>query len=280
MMLSIKKVSKFYTRKDNSPLTALKNINLKIKKNEFISLLGPSGCGKSTLLSILAGLKKPSQGKILINNQTLEKTSTKCGVVFQDDALFPWLNVIDNVSFGLVNNGMSKEKAHEKAMTYIKKVHLSKFINSYPHQLSGGMKQRVAIARALVMEPDLLLMDEPFGALDEQTRFMLQNELQKIWLESKTTIVFVTHNIREAVKLSDRIAVFSAQPGKIKKVFTVQAAHPRDKSNNYLLNLENKILDLLKIELKKVMKEEIGDEYDFEKSNFYNNSDSTLGGNI
>ncbi|TDX44488.1 ABC transporter ATP-binding protein [Orenia marismortui] len=279
-MITIKNIHKKFRQKDGSDLTVLKNINFKIQEGEFISLLGPSGCGKSTLLNIIAGLESTSSGKILVENKEINGPGSDRGVVFQEAALFPWLSVLDNVKFGLKNANIKENQIEKQALKYISKVHLSKFQDSYPHQLSGGMRQRAAIARALAMNPKILLMDEPFGALDEQTRMMLQYELQKIWLESKKTILFVTHNIREAVQLSDRIVVFGTQPGRIKEIFEVKAARPRKENKGYLLELENRILAVLKEEIEKVMKEEMGDAYNFEEGSLPWDPNRNMGSHI
>ncbi|WP_035571303.1 ABC transporter ATP-binding protein [Halonatronum saccharophilum] len=279
-MLKIEKIQKSFKQKDGSNLQVLKDINLDIKEGEFISLLGPSGCGKSTLLNIIAGLENPSSGSILVEGNEISGAGSDRGVVFQDAALFPWLNVFDNVAFSLKEKGLKKDEVERIAIDNIKKVHLSKFKDSYPHQLSGGMRQRVAIARALAMNPKILLMDEPFGALDEQTRLMLQYELQKIWMETKKTIIFVTHNIREAVQLSDKIVIFGTQPGNVKETFEVKAARPRQMNKGYLVHLEDKILDILKEEIEKVMKEEMGDEYNFEESSLPWDPTRDMGSNI
>ncbi|KXS42749.1 MAG: NitT/TauT family transport system ATP-binding protein, partial [Candidatus Frackibacter sp. T328-2] len=169
-MLKIEQIHKSFEQKDGSKLKVLEDINLEIKEGEFVSLLGPSGCGKSTMLNIIAGLEDSTSGQVLVEDEPVTEPDSQRGVVFQDSALFPWLTILDNVKFGLKDKELTSKEAEERTLKYIKKVHLTKFIDSYPHQLSGGMKQRVAIARALAMNPKILLMDEPFGALDEQTR--------------------------------------------------------------------------------------------------------------
>jgi len=195
----------------------LDNVNLLINKGEFICITGPSGCGKSTLLNIIAGLESASCGRVILNDSVVKDAGIDRAVVFQESALFPWLTVIDNVEFGMKMAGIKKEERKRRAMEYLKMVHLRKFKDSYIHQLSGGMRQRVALARALAIDSQVLLMDEPFSALDSQTRGILQLELQRIWMETKKTIIFVTHNIEEAVVLADRVVVMSANPGKIKR---------------------------------------------------------------
>ena len=258
-LLQIKEINQEFKQKNSKNNKVLKNINLNIKKEEFITFIGPSGCGKSTLLHIIAGLIKPSSGKILINNKEISNPDSNRVMVFQDSALFPWLSVIENVSFGLKEKNLSKNEIYNKSLNQLKAVNLAEFKDAYPHQLSGGMKQRAAIARALVLEPKILLMDEPFGALDEQTRLILQEELMNIFKQSKNTIIFVTHNIREAVKLSDRIIVFSDTPASIVEDIKIKEAQPRNIENQSLIKIEKKILNLLKSEVQTV-----GDK-DYEK---------------
>lgn len=249
-MLEISKVSKYFEQENSEKLIALENINLEIEAKEFVSFIGPSGCGKSTLLNILAGLINPSRGQIKLSNKVIKKPGNDRVMVFQEAALFPWLTVIENVLFGLKLKNISKENAYQRALKQLQAVQLANFKDAYPHQLSGGMKQRVAIARALVLDPEILLMDEPFGALDEQTRLMLQQQLIELWQQTEKTIVFVTHNISEAVKLSDRIIVFGSNPGRIIEEFKITRSHPRQRENPELIKLENKILKLLKKEIK------------------------------
>jgi NitT/TauT family transport system ATP-binding protein len=215
-MITVDGVSKIYA----GGVEALASTNLEIPSGEFVCLLGPSGCGKSTLLNMLAGFEQPSTGSV----RTLGKTA----VVFQEAALFPWRTVCDNVAFGLQMQGVGKRERHEKAMAALEQVHLARFASAYPHELSGGMKQRAAIARALVLEPDILLMDEPFGALDAQTRAMLQEELRTLWERTRSTVVFVTHSLNEALVLADRILLFSTGPGRIIGDYPIDAPRPRD----------------------------------------------------
>lgn len=257
----LKNVHKEFQSKDHAPTVALDDVTLTVKKGEFVSLLGPSGCGKSTLLNIVAGLEKESSGTLLVNAQPVKGPGNDRIVVFQESGLFPWMTVLDNVMYGLLVKKVPKEQAKKRASEWLQKVHLGKFAHSMPHELSGGMKQRVAIARALVMDPEILLMDEPFAALDEQTRMVLHKELEKLWRETGKTIIFVTHNIREAVVLSDRIVLMKTRPGGIKNIFPVQAARPRVSSDSVLIHLENKILTELEQEMEKVLKEELGDDY-------------------
>ena len=201
-------------------VTALQAVSLEIPQGEFVSLLGPSGCGKSTLLAMLAGLDAPTDGRTTVEGRV--------GMVFQEAALFPWRSIRDNVAFGLEMQGVSRTERNERAADLLRRVHLSRFANAFPHELSGGMRQRAAIARALATEPDVLLMDEPFGSLDAQTRSLLQEELLTLWQGSGRTVVFVTHSLDEALLLSDRIVLLSARPGRVIGDYRVSAARPRD----------------------------------------------------
>lgn len=224
-------VCKIFETKDNNgnkeKTVVLDDFNLEVKKGEFLAILGPSGCGKSTFLSILAGLARQDTGRVLIAGNPVTGTGQNRGVVFQGYALFPWLTVLENIQVGLEIRGLSKKEREPIAREYLALVGLQDFANRYPQQLSGGMKQRVAIARALAYDPDVLLMDEPFAALDAQTRELLQLELLKIWEDSRKTIVFVTHSIDEAVFMADRVAVMQAHPGKVKKIIDVNLPRPR-----------------------------------------------------
>ena len=201
-------------------MVALNGIDLDIMENEFICVVGPSGCGKSTLLNIIAGLLPATSGAVYVDGKKVEGTGTERGVVFQQYALFPWLTVLKNVMFGLKLKGMNDAQAREIAMKYIKMVELEEFVDAYPKELSGGMKQRVAIARAYAVQPEVLLMDEPFGALDAQTRTQLQSELTKTWQEEKKTCFFITHDVEEAVILATKVIIMSARPGRIKRLWT------------------------------------------------------------
>jgi NitT/TauT family transport system ATP-binding protein len=226
-MLTVENLNKNYVSR-GSETAALVNIDLRIEEGEFICLLGPSGCGKSTLLKIIAGLIPATSGRIAINGEPVSGPGPERAVVFQDYALFPWMNVRDNVEFGLEARKLPVAERHEISSRLLKVVGLSDFADRFPHHLSGGMKQRVSIARALAVDPSLLLMDEPFGALDAQTRHVLQDELLRIWREYRKTVVFVTHSIEEAIYLSDRIVVMTARPGRVKQIVTVPEARPRD----------------------------------------------------
>ena len=208
-------------------VTALKNIHFNVHRREFICVIGPSGCGKSTLIRILAGLETPSQGQILLNGEAVSGPGPDRGMVFQGYTLFPWLTVKRNVMFGLLQSGHSRDSAERDALQWIDLVGLEKFANAYPHQLSGGMKQRVAIARALANQPKILLMDEPFGALDAQTRARMQKYLLDIWQNIDVTILFITHDLDEAIYLADRILVLKANPGEVAEVIEVPVPLPR-----------------------------------------------------
>ena len=211
----------------NGPVTALKNINLNIHKREFVCVIGPSGCGKSTLIRILAGLEQPSSGQVLLNGEPVTKPGPERGMVFQGYTLFPWLSVKENIMFGLRESGYDKSAAEQEARQWIDLIGLARFENSYPNQLSGGMKQRVAIARALANRPKVLLMDEPFGALDAQTRAKMQAYLLEIWKNIDITVFFITHDLDEAVYLADRILVLKANPGEIQELVEVPVPQPR-----------------------------------------------------
>ncbi len=202
-------------------LLALGGVDLSINKGEFVSIVGPSGCGKSTFLDLVGGLSKPSEGSISIDGKPVTGPGLDRGIVFQQYALFPWRTAIENVEFGLENQKVEKKERAEIAKKYLSLVGLGGFEDRYPYELSGGMKQRVAIARALAYDPDILLMDEPFGALDAQTREILQGELLRIWEETHKTVLFITHSIDEAVFLSDKVAIMTARPGLIKKLVDI-----------------------------------------------------------
>ena len=231
-------VKKFNGR--NGEMVALNGVDMDIHENEFICVVGPSGCGKSTLLNIIGGLETPTEGKVLVDGAEVTGPGPDRGIVFQQYALFPWLTVIKNVMFGLKLKGMSDEAAREVAMKYIKMVELEEFVNAYPKELSGGMKQRVAIARAYAVQPEVLLMDEPFGALDAQTRTQLQSELIKTWQEEKKTCFFITHDVEEAVILATKVIIMSARPGRIKKIVDINLPYPRTQE----MKMELRFLDL------------------------------------
>lgn len=213
---------------ENSKLVALKDVQIGIRGGEFFSIVGPSGCGKSTLLYILAGLIHYAEGSALINGKEIHKPALDRGIIMQQYALFPWRTVQKNVEFGLESKRVPKRKRTQIAAEFIDLVGLSDFANRYPYELSGGMKQRVAIARALAYDPEVLLMDEPFAAVDEQTRSLLHEELLRVWETTRKTIVFVTHSIDEAIFLSDRVAVMTASPGTVRKIVDIELERPRN----------------------------------------------------
>ena len=232
--VQIKGVEKVYEGR-NGKTVALNGVDLDIYDNEFICVVGPSGCGKSTLLNILAGLHDPSAGEVLVDGVKVDGTGVDRGVVFQQYALFPWLTVKKNVEFGLkLRKDLTLQQRDEIAMKYIKMVGLEKFVDSYPKELSGGMKQRVAIARAYAVNPSILLMDEPFGALDAQTRTQLQTELLRTWEEEQKTCFFITHDVEEAILLASRVVVMSARPGRIKDVIDIDIPYPRNQETKML----------------------------------------------
>jgi len=262
MQVDVQHVSKSF-RQHGASIEVLRDISLTIQDGEFACLLGPSGCGKSTIVHLIAGLERPTQGRVLVDGQPIDGPDPQRTVIFQDAALFPWLDVLGNVEFGLRMAGMNQRRRRDRAIEYLRLVHLSKFIHAFPHQLSGGMKQRVAIARALALQPQVLLMDEPFAALDAQTRAVLQNELLEIWELARPTILFVTHNVREATGLADRVYVISSRPGRIRDVQAIAVPRPRHAENPLLLALQRRILDLLGEEVEKVLQDELGEQVHF-----------------
>jgi len=248
--LEAKNIVKYFSH-DSHELKALGGINLKIESGDFVCLVGPSGCGKSTFLRIVAGLEQPDEGQIIFDGHPVTETGPERIMVFQEGALFPWLKVQDNVEFGLKMAGISKEERAKISHRYLDMMQLTKFADSFTYQLSTGMKQRVAIARALVMDPDVLLMDEPFAALDAQTRDLLLLEMQLIWEKTKKTILFVTHNVVEAAVLGTKVVVFSNRPSIIKKEFTNDSPSPRTSDDESLVKLQQDILLELRPEVKK-----------------------------
>lgn len=242
--IKIERVVKRFSQQDAEDIVALSGIDLEIKAGEFVSLIGASGCGKSTLLRLIAGLSRADEGTLYIDAEEIVKSSYERGLVFQNPMLFPWLNVYHNVAFGLKARNVYKQNKAE-VDEFIDLVGLSSFHNAYPHQLSGGMAQRVSLARALVNQPKVLLLDEPLGALDAFTRMNMQDELIRIWQERKTTMIMVTHDVDEAIYLSDRIIVMTPRPAKIESCIEVDISRPRDRSNPEFLNLRTKILKIL-----------------------------------
>lgn len=238
----------FKDAKRKSDVVALDDINLEVAKNEFVCLLGPSGCGKSTLLNMIAGFEKPTSGTVTVDGRLITNPGADRGVVFQQANLMPWLPIWENVAFHLLLRGGQKGERRAIAQRYIDMVGLTGFENHYPSELSGGMNQRVGIARALLMNPQVILMDEPFGALDEQTRMDMQNELVRIWQQHQGTIVFVTHGIDEALTLGTHVAVMSARPGRIREIIPIDLSRPRDITSPQFNETKRHILDLLRSE--------------------------------
>lgn len=245
-----------YRTQNGERLLALDHINLQVKPGEFVCIVGPSGCGKSTLLHLIAGLHSQTSGQVLVDGNPVQGTGTDRILIFQEHGLFPWLTVAENVEFGMKMKGVPKAERKEKMRHYLRLVHLGKFENSYIHQLSGGMKQRVAIARALATEPDVLLMDEPFAALDAQTRDLLHDELERIWSETGRTIIFVTHNVREAVRLGDRVVLLTFRPGRVKSEFPVYLPRPRSLEDPEVALAAREVLDELRDEINRSLEDE------------------------
>ena len=254
--LQARNIVKRFDHNVNSVL-ALDGVNLDVQEGDFVCIVGPSGCGKSTFLNIIAGLEKPDSGEILLNGNSISTAGPDRTMVFQEGALFPWLKVIDNVEFGLKMAGIPKEERREISQRYLDMMQLTKFADSYIYQLSTGMKQRVAIARALAMDPEILLMDEPFAALDSQTRDLLLVELQLIWERTKKTIIFVTHNISESVILGNKVEIFKNRPSKIKKEIVIDYRRPRLMEDENLQKYYQQILEELKSEVIAQVKDEI-----------------------
>ena len=233
-------LSMTFTR-DGQSLPVLENIDLEVGEGEFVCLLGPSGCGKSTLLSTMAGFLTPTSGEVRIDGEVVRGADPRRIFVFQERGVFPWLTVEGNIGFGLAK--LPRAERTRRVEYYVKMVGLEGFEKSYPHELSGGMKQRVEVARALAVNPDVMFLDEPFGALDSITRMVMRGELLRIWEAERKTILFVTHDIDEAVQLADRVVVMSARPGRIQQIVTIDIAHPRDISSPRYLELRDGILN-------------------------------------
>lgn len=239
--LSLRGLAKSYATADGRTIEALQPIDLDIASGEFLMVVGPSGCGKSTLLNILAGLTPPSAGEARVGDTLVQGPDIDRGMVFQDYALFPWLDVIGNVEFGLERKRVPRRERREIAMRYLAMVGLADFAEKRPRELSGGMKQRVAIARTYATDPSIIFMDEPFGALDALTRRYLQHELLGIWQQHRKTVVFITHSVVEAIYLADRIVLMTARPGRIKTVIPVKLAHPRDPTSDEFRAIERQV---------------------------------------
>ena len=246
MPIEVKNINKSFISKKNDQLSVLKDINLNIDDGELVCLLGPSGCGKTTLLRLIAGLDQPTSGEIIANGEKVVEPSGDRAVIFQQYSLFPWLTVLQNVTFGLeMTNKGSKEENIETAERYLTRVGLIDFKDSYPHELSGGMKQRVAIIRSLLNHSPILLMDEPFSALDMQNRHKLQGQLIGVWKRFENTIVFVTHDVDEAVYLADKIVIMDKNPGRINKIIEVDIERPRKRDSKEFIALQESIVENL-----------------------------------
>lgn len=244
-VLEVRGISKRFNTRRHDTL-ALDNISLSIRDGEFLCIVGPSGCGKSTLLNIIAGFDRPDGGEVWAGDRVIKGPGPDRIVVFQDHALFPWMNVRSNVEFGLRLAGIPRAERRQRTEDCLRLVGLDAFAKAYVHELSGGMKQRVQLARSFAVDPKVLLMDEPFAALDAQTRDVLQEELQSIWVRTGKTILFVTHNVREAVLLADRVVVMSASPGRIKREIEISLPHPRNPDSHAIVDLAADIREELR----------------------------------
>ena len=251
----------FIDRKRGRETVALADVSMTIGKSEFACILGPSGCGKSTILNLVAGFEQPNSGAVLVDGRPIAAPDRSRGMVFQQPLLFPWLNVIDNITFGPRMAGAPAEQYAAQAARYVQLMGLTGFEKHYPYELSGGMQQRVALARAWISEPELFLMDEPFGALDAQTRLMMQELLLRVWERSRTTVLFVTHDIDEALFLADRIFIMTARPGRIKESLAVDFARPRNYETiifeQQYITLKQRILQVIRGETLQAMKLEV-----------------------
>ncbi|MEM2892204.1 MAG: ABC transporter ATP-binding protein [Thermoplasmata archaeon] len=243
--------------KDKREIVALDGFSMDVLEGEFVCLLGPSGCGKTTVLRIVAGLETKTSGQVLVNGKDVERFRPRVGMVFQEFALFPWRSARRNVEFGLEIKRVPEQKRAEISSRYLDLVGLSGFEDAHPHELSGGMKQRVAIARALAHDPAVLLMDEPFGSLDAQTRNLMQKELLRIWSATNKTVLFVTHSVDEAVFLADRIVVMTARPGRVRETIEVGLPRPRDRTSPEFISVRGKVLAELDEEFEKARAKEL-----------------------
>lgn len=258
--VALRSISLSYKTTSGERLLALENIDLEVKPGEFLCIVGPSGCGKSTLLHLMAGLNTQTSGSVLIDGKPANGPGTDRILIFQELGLFPWLTVGGNVEFGMKMKNVPRAEREQKAQHYLHLVQLFNFRDSYIHQLSGGMRQRVALARALATDPDVLLMDEPFAALDAQTRDLLHDELERIWAETGSTIIFVTHNVREAARLADRVALMTFRPGRVKQEFKVNLPRPRHMEHPDVTRTAKQILDCLRDEINKSLEVEYANE--------------------
>jgi len=250
VIVKVQNLTKVF-EKGSRRVVAIQNLTLDIFENELLCIIGPSGCGKTTLLRIIAGLERPTSGRVLLNGSDIKKPGADRGMIFPEFALFPWRTVAKNIEFGLEIKNLPKEKRREIAGYFVDLVNLNGFESSHPSELSSGMKQRVAIARTLANDPDVLLMDEPFGSLDAQTRNMMQKEFLRIWDKNKKTVVFVTHSVDEAVFLADRIALLTSRPGRLKRIFDVNLPRPRNRTSSDFFHIRHMILKELEVEVER-----------------------------
>lgn len=255
-LIAVRDLSKVFV-KDKREIVALDGFSMDVLEGEFVCLLGPSGCGKTTVLRIVAGLETKTSGQVLVNGEDVERVRPRVGMVFQEFALFPWRSARRNVEFGLEIKRVPEQKRAEISSRYLDLVGLSGFADAHPHELSGGMKQRVAIARALAHDPAVLLMDEPFGSLDAQTRNLMQKELLRIWSATNKTVLFVTHSVDEAVFLADRIVVMTARPGRVRETIEVGLPRPRDRTSAEFISVRGKVLAELDEEFEKARAKEL-----------------------
>jgi NitT/TauT family transport system ATP-binding protein len=279
-VIELSAVAKDFTAASGDRTQALRALDLEVVEGQFVCLVGPSGCGKTTVLNLVAGLEMPSAGHVRVRGADVTGPGPDRTVMFQDSALFPWLTVQQNVEFPLAIAGLSARERAERAERYLRMVHLWRFRGAQPHELSGGMRQRAALARALVVEPAILLMDEPFAALDAQTRGVLHAELERIWLETKRTVLFVTHNVREAVRLGDRVVILGTRPGRLKRVLDIELVRPRDPDARDAAVLAGVVTSELRIEIEKVMREEADDAWEPAKGSVRPRPDRNVGGGI
>jgi len=247
-IINVQNLTKVF-EKGNKRIVAIDGLSLTVFKNEFFCIVGPSGCGKTTLLKVIAGLEKPTSGKVMLEGTEVERPGADRGMVFQEFGLFPWRSVTKNIEFGLEIKGWPRKRMDETAKTYIDLIGLSGFEHSHPRELSSGMKQRVAIARALVNDPMVLLMDEPFGSLDAQTRWILHIKLLEIWSKLRKTVLFVTHNVEEAVYLADRVTILSKRPAKVIKTLKIDLKRPRNKLSSDFMKYREEIIGVLRTEV-------------------------------
>ena len=258
MMIRIRNLSKVFSDEKHT-VNAIEGLNLEVGEGEIVCLLGPSGCGKTTVLRMIAGLEQVTSGHITVGDKSVKMAGSDRGMVFQEFALFPWRTVRKNIEFGLEIKAVPLEERHRVSSDLIDLVGLTGFENAHPGKLSGGMKQRVGIARALANDPTVLLMDEPFGALDAQTRNLMQKELLRIWSATRKTILFVTHSVDEAVFLADRIVVMTARPGKVKRIIPVALPRPRERTNSEFISIRGEVLEELDAEFAKTVMREMTD---------------------